>query len=130
MKKVPEYVEMNIDEMKEVKDAWKRNSKTIQRKLKQVECIEETKENRWDLLSLQKNYIYFLDTIKRIMGIYSELINLGEMDELDEDYFVKRIKEVQRIHNDLHKEINSKSIQVLEIKYISGSKQAQRIVNL
>ena len=129
MKKVQEYVEMNIDEMKEVKDTWKRNSKSIQRKLQQVEAIEETKQNRWDLVSLQKNYIFFLDTIKRIMGIYSELINLGEECELDEEYFIKRIKEVQRIHNDLHKEINRKEILALEAKYISNH-NANSAVNL
>lgn len=129
MKKKFEYVEMNVDEMKQVKETWKKYSKMIKTKMNHVKCIEVTTENRWDPLALEKHYEYALYTIKVIVKMYSELIDLGENCELTEDYFIKRIKEIQRIHNDLHKEFNKKSIKVLEVKYIEGLREAE-VINI
>ena len=122
-----EHINMTIGEMKAGRDAWKRFSKMTQTKLNHVECIEETKENYLELVVLEKNYIYFLDAIRKIVGIYSELIRLAENNELKEVYFKKRIKEIQRVHKELHKEVNNKQFKELEKKYIEGLRQAETI---
>lgn len=121
------YVEMHIDEMKAVKESWQRFLKMARNNLRHVLSLKETKENRWELLSLEKHYDYCLDAIKKILAIYSELINLGEDCDLEENYFIKRIKEIQRIHKDLHKEFNNKKMKILEMKYIEGLRPAETI---
>lgn len=122
-----DHINMTVGEMKSGRDAWKRFSKTTQTKLNHVECIEETKENHLELVVLEKNYIYFLDLTNRIIGIYSELVRLAENNELKEAYFKKRIKEIQHVHKELHKEVNNKQFKVLEKKYIEGLRQAETI---
>lgn len=110
------YVEMNIDEMKEVKETWQIHLKLYVRKLRKLSNIEETKTNRCDIHQLEMNYTYCINTISDIISIYKELIDLAEMCELGEDYFTKKIKEVQRLHANFRLEANKKSIKDLANK--------------
>ncbi len=119
------YVEMHIDEMKAVKDSWKGYFKTARNNLKHLNCIEETKENRWELKSLEMSYTFFIDNIKKIISIYSALINLAENDELDEDNFLGAMKVVKHINNDLHIEANKKTFKQLNMKYIESLRTAK-----
>ena len=123
------YIEMHIDEMKSVKDSWKRFFKMAKNNLKHIQCIEETKENRWDLKSLEMSYTYFIDQIKKIISIYSELINLAENDQLEEDDFLEAMKAVKLLNNDLHVEANKKLFKNLNIKYIESLRPAKNIIN-
>lgn len=124
------YVEMHIDEMKSVKDAWKRYFKMARNNLNHLKCVEETKENRWDLKSLEMSYSFFMDQIKKIISIYSELISLAEDCELDESDFKDAMKAVKLINRDLHVEANKKSFKALNMKYIEGLRPAKNIVNI
>ncbi len=130
MKKSPEYTEMYVDEMKQVKEAWKKHSKMARNNLNHIQCIEETKENRWELKSLEMSYTFFIDTIKKIISIYNELINLAEDCDLEEHDFLKAMKAVQLLNNDLHIESNKKTFKALNIKYIEGLRPAKDIVNV
>lgn len=104
------YVEMNIDEMKDVKETWQIHLKLYARKLRKLRNTEETKENRSDIHQLEMNYTFCINTISDIISIYKELIDLAEMCELGEDFFLKKIKEVQRLHANFRLEANKKSI--------------------
>ena len=119
------YSEMHVDEMKAVKESWKRYFKMARNNLKHVQCIEETKENRWELKSLEMSYTYFIDQIKKIVSIYSALINVAEECELDEADFLKAMKAVQLINKDLHIEANKKNFKAFNIKYIEGIRPAK-----
>ena len=123
------YVEMHIDEMKSVKDSWKRYFKMARNNLKHISCIEETRENRWDLKSLEMSYTFFIDQIKKIISIYSALINLAENDELEEEDFLGAMKAVKLLNNDLHIEANKKTFKSLNVKYIESLRPANNIVN-
>jgi len=112
-----DYIEMNIDEMKQVKETWQIHLKIFIRRLRHVQNIEETKENRWELLQLAESLKLSIETIKKVMAIYSELINLGENCELDEDYFLSEMKEVQILHKSFKDENNKKSTKDLLKKY-------------
>ena len=122
------YVEMHIDEMKSVKDSWKRYFKMARNNLKYISCIEETRENRWDLKSLEMSYTFFIDQIKKIISIYSALINLAENDELEEEDFLDAMKSVKLLNKDLHIEANKKTFKQLNMKYIESLRVAQKIV--
>lgn len=122
------YVEMNIDEMKSVKEQLKIYFREFKDRLKQLNLINVTNENRWELLALEKSYEYFINEIRKINSIYSRLINLGENDDLDERFFLKQIKEVQKIHTELRKEFAGQNFKSLEEKYISTSEE--NVVNL
>lgn len=122
------YVEMNIDEMKSVKEQLKIYSREFKDRLKQVYSINVTNENCWELLTLEKSYEYFINKLGKINSLYSQLINLGENDDLDERFFLKQIKEVQKIHTELRKEFVGKNFKSLEEKYISTSEE--NVVNL
>lgn len=110
------YVEMNIDEMKQVKETWQIHLRLYIRKLRKLRNIEETKENMYDLHQLDMSYSYCINTISNIISIYKELIDLAEMCELGEDYFSKKIKEVQRLHSSFRLEANNKHIKDLANK--------------
>ena len=110
------YVEMNIDEMKDVKETWQIHLKLFSRKLRKLRNIEETKANRCDIHQLEMSYTYCINTISDIITIYKELIDLAEMCELGEDYFLKKIKEVQRLHSNFRLEANKKNIKDLTFK--------------
>lgn len=111
------YIEMNIDEMKKVKDTWQIHKKIFTRRLNHLNIIEQTEENKWELMQLELCYSYCLDIIKQIISIYSNLIDLAENCDLDEDYFIKKIKEVQRMHSNLTIEFNKKANKELYKKY-------------
>ncbi len=111
---VEQYIEMNIDEMKSVKSEFKKQLKTYKRKLSALNTVEETKQNRWVIRSLEMHYNYCIETISEILSIYSNLINLAEDCDLEEDYFIKKIKEVQIIHKSLQIEQNKKNIKEIE----------------
>ena len=130
MKKKYEYIEMNIDEMKSVKDSWKRYLKMAKNNLNHLKCIEETKENRWELKSLEMSYNFFIDQIKKIMSIYSELINMAEDCELDEEDFLDGMKAIQLINKDLHLEMSKKSFKQLNLKFIEGLRTAHDIASI
>ena len=123
------YVEMHIDEMKSVKDSWRRFFKMARNNLNHLKCIEETKENRWELKSLEMSYTFFIDQIKKIISIYSALINLAENDELEEEDFLDAMKAVKLLNNDLHVEANKKTFKQLNMKYIESLRVAQNIVS-
>lgn len=123
------YVEMHIDEMKSVKDSWRRFFKMARNNLNHLKCIEETKENRWDLKSLEMSYTFFIDQIKKIISIYSALINLAENDELEEEDFLDAMKAIKLLNNDLHIEANKKTFKQLNMKYIESLRVAQNIVS-
>ena len=88
---IKDYVEMNIDEMKQVKETWQIHLKIFTRKLRNIANIPESKENRWELKQLEAHYSFCIESIKDIMAIYSNLINLAEDCDLDEDFFLKEI---------------------------------------
>ena len=100
------YVEMYIDEMKRTKEGLKIEVGELRAKLNMVKSVVETKENRWYLVQLEEHYNNCIKTLNRIVKMYSNLINLAENDELDEEEFKKIIKEIQRIHSVVIKECN------------------------
>lgn len=122
-----DYVEMPIDEMKAVKRSWNGFLEMAQTNLDHIYCIEETKENRWELKSLEMNYTYFIDQIKKVIKIYRGLINKAEDCELDEDDFKKAMKKLQLIGKDLRIEASKKSFKELNKKYIEGLRVAKDI---
>lgn len=124
------YIEMHIDEMKSVKDSWKRYFKMARNNLNRLKCVEETKENRWELKALEMYYTYFMNRIREIISIYSELINLAEDCELEESDFLDAMKEVQLINKDLHIEANKKKFKEFNIKYIENLRPAKNITNV
>ena len=124
------YVEMHIDEMKSVKDSWKRYFKMARNNLNRLKSVEETKENRWELKALEMYYTYFMNRIREIISIYSELINLAEDCELEESDFLDAMKEVQLINKDLHIEANKKKFKEFNIKYIENLRPAKNITNV
>ena len=73
------------------------------------------------------NYRFFIDQISKIIKIYSELINLAEDCDLDEDDFLDAMKVVQKINKDIKTEYNKQSFKVLNIKYIEGLREAKDI---
>lgn len=115
--KKQKYIEMNIDEMKQVKETWQIHLKIYSRKLRRLKNIEETKENRNDIYQLSMSYSYCINILSEVISIYKELINLGEMNELDETYFLKKIKEVQRLHANFKIEASKKQIKDLTFKF-------------
>ena len=121
------YIEMHVDEMKKVKDAWKRYFKMARNNLKHVQCIEETKENRWELKSLEMSYSYFIDSIKKIISIYNSLIDLAEECDLEESDFLDAMKAVQLLNKDLHIEANKRTFKQLNIKYIESLRSAKTL---
>lgn len=112
-----EYVEMNIDEMKNIKETWQIILKNFTSKLSSLNYIETN--NNFELIPLEVYYSHCIVSIKHIVHIYSDLINKGEMDELDEDYFLKKIKEIQRIHKNIQIESSNKTYKKLEQTYFS-----------
>ena len=119
------YVEMHIDEMKSVKEAWKRYFKMARNNLNHLKCVEETKENRWELKSLEMSYTFFMDEIKKIISIYTALINLAEDCDLEESDFIDAMKAVQLVNKDLKKEYNKKSFKALNLKYVEGLRKSK-----
>ena len=122
-----DYVEMHIDEMKAVKRRWDGFLDMAQTNLDHIYCIEETKENRWELKSLEMDYTYFIDQIKKVIKIYRGLINKAEDCELDEEEFKKAMKKLQLIGKDLRIESSKKSFKTLNMKYIEGLREAKDI---
>ena len=125
-----DYVEMHVDEMKGVKDSWKRYFKMARNNFNHIKYIEETKENRWDLQALEMYYKFFMNRIKDIIEIYSQLIDLAENDELEEKDFIKSMKAVKLINKELHVEASKKTFKTLNMKYIEGLRPAKDIVSL
>ena len=127
---IKDYVEMNIDEMKQVKETWQIHLKIFTRKLRNIANIPESKENRWELKQLEAHYSFCIESIKDIMAIYSNLINLAEDCDLDEDFFLKEIKKVQRIHKSLREENNKKTIQAVANKYSYSNNHKHTSLNI
>jgi len=100
------YVEMNIDEMKQVKETWQIHLRIFVRKLKKLNSIPETKENFTELKQLETCYTYCVEIISNIISIYKDLINLGENCTLDEKYFIDKMNEVKRLHSNFRLEGN------------------------
>ena len=113
------YVEMNIDEMKKVKETLQIHLKNFTTKLNALNNIETS--NAYELKPLEMCYSYCIMAIKQIISVYRDLINRGEMDKLDESYFLKKMKEVQRVHTNLRLEYNKKIYQDLENRYFKQS---------
>lgn len=119
-----EYVEMYVDDMKAAKNGWQSWLRVAKRKLKQVQSIEVTLANRWELKSLEMSYNFFIDQMRKITSVYGELIDLAENCELDEEEFQSAMKVLKQLNNDLSKEYHKKSFSALNNKYIEGIKIA------
>ena len=128
--KKQEYVEMHIDEMKAVKRSWCGYLDMARNNLKHIKNIEETKENQWELQSLEMNYTFFIDQIDKIVAIYGFLINKAENCELEESVFLKAMKQVKLINKDLRIEVNKKSFKTLNLKYVEGLREANNIIGV
>lgn len=124
------YIEMHIDDMKSAKNGWQSWQSTAKRLLRKIQNTEETKSNRWELKSLEMSYTFFIKKIGEIISIYSKLINLAENCDLEEDYFLKTIKSVQRINKELKQEYNKKSFIELNNKHVHGIKEAEVITSI
>ena len=109
---------MTVEEMISAKQAWKKYLTEAQSKLRVVQNIEETKENRWELKSLEMSYSYFVDQIRKIMKVYSILIKFAEQKDLDKEEFLAVMKTLQLANNDLKVEYNKKLFQELNEKYV------------
>lgn len=119
-----EYVEMYVDDMKSAKNGWQAWLRVAKRKLKEVQSIEETLANRWELKSLEMSYNFFVKQMRQIVAVYGELIDLAENCELSEEDFQLAMKALQLLNNDLRKEYEKKSFRELNNKYIEGIKVA------
>lgn len=124
MKKNIEYVEMHIDEMKAVKESWQNFLRMAKNNLRHLQCVEETKDNRWELKSLEMSYNFFIEQIKKIVSEYSQLINLGEDCDLEESDFVGAMKVIKRLNLELKREYAKKSFKELNIKYVEGLRES------
>ena len=124
------YVEMYIDEMKRTKKGIQNTLIEFKTKKNRILCIPETKENRMDILCLCEHYNDCIEILNRVKSMYSKMINIAENDELDEDDFRKRIKEIQRVHNEVAKEREKNLIKKLESKYIQSDRSIKNIVNI
>lgn len=118
---------MTIDEMISAKESWKGFLKMAKNNLKRIRNIEETKENRWDLKSLEMSYTYFIDQMGKIVSLYSQLIILTQEDDMDEYTFEKVMLALQLINKNLHQECNKKSFKALNIKYIESLREARTL---
>lgn len=114
------YVEMTLDEMKQVKEVWKGYFKTAKNNIKYIQTIEETKENRWELKTLEVEYSFFIDHIKKIVKIYAAMICDKESGDLEPEHFAMAMKVLQILNNELHEEFKKKSFKELNAKYIEG----------
>ena len=114
------YEEMYIDEMKKTKSGIQNAMIDFKTKKNFVLCIPETKENRWDLVALCEHYDECIAVLQRVKKKYSKMINIAENDELEEDDFKDRIKEIQRIHGEVAKACKNKKIIAIEEKYLSA----------
>lgn len=124
------YVEMYIDEMKRTKNGIQNTITEFKTKKNFVLCIPETKENRYELLSLCEHYDDCISILSRVKSMYSKMINTAENDELEEDDFKKQIKEIQRVHGEVTKECERNSIKKLEIKYIESVRPIKTSINI
>ena len=115
------YVEMYIDEMKKAKEGLQIAIGEFQNKLNYIKCIEETKENRWELVQLEEHYTNCIKVLIRVVKKYSNMIKNAEMDELTEEDFKDMIKEIQRTHAQVVRECERKSIQRLEKLYFENN---------
>lgn len=123
-----DYVEMNIDDMKSAKEGWQTWIRVAKRILKKIQNMEDG--NQWELKSLEKSYEFFIDEMQKIVLIYSELINLAEFCDLEETYFIKKVKELKSIGKKLKSEQDRKTFKELNNKYVHGIKEAEVITNL
>ena len=106
--------------MKEIKAVFRIRLKNYIKKLNAAQAIEQTNKNYQELYQLKESLSTCIKLIKQILDIYSNLINLGEKCELDEDQFLDEIQIIQRLHKTLDLEINKKSNQELYVKYLSN----------
>lgn len=118
---------MTIDEMISAKESWKRFLKMAKNNLKRIRSIEENKENRWDLKSLEMSYNYFIDQMGKIVSLYSQLVILAQENDMDEYTFKKVMLALQLINKNLHQECNKKSFKALNIKYIESLREAKTL---
>lgn len=124
------YIEMHIDDMKSAKNRWQTWQGDAKRLLRKIQNMEETKSNRWELKSLEMSYSFFIEKMGKIISTYSKLINLAENCDLEEDYFLKTIKLIQRIHKELKQEYYKKSFTELNNKYVHEIKEAEVITDI
>ena len=118
---------MSVQEMIEVKDVWKKYSKEAKNILEDIKNIEQTKENCWELKSLEMSYSYFIDQIRKIVRIYSALIQLKEEDDLNKEEFLLAMKALQIANNDLKVEYNKKSFKTFNEKYVESLLQLKNV---
>ena len=131
MKKQKNEVEMmSLEDMISSQSTWKKWQGVAQNLLKRIQNMEETKENRWELKSLEAYYSFFIDKMDMIVFLYGGMINLAKEDNLEQYVFDRVIKELKIINGELRKEKEKKSFKELNNKYIHGIREAQIIVNM
>ena len=118
---------MTIDEMVAAKESWKRFFKIAKNNLKKIQYIEETRENCWELKSLEMSYTYFIDQINKIVGLYRELIIIAQEDEMNEYIFNKVMQALQLVNKNLHIEYNKKNFKALNVKYVEDLREAKSL---
>ena len=121
-------IEMTIEEMKQVKEVWKGYFKMAKNNLKHVQSIEETKENRWEIKTLEVEYAFFMDRIKNIVKIYSAMICDMENGDLEVEDFANAMKVLQELNNELHKELKKQTFKELNMKYVESLRPTKVIL--
>ena len=130
MKKQNKVEMMSLEDMISSQSSWKKWLNVARKILNRVQNIEETKENRWELKSLEAYYSFFVDKMDMIVFLYGGMINLAKEDNLEQYVFDRVIKELKIINGELRKEKEKKLFKELNNKYIHGIREAQIIVNM
>ena len=130
MKKQNKVEMMSLEDMISSQSSWKTWLDVARKRLKKVQSIEETKENRWELKSLEASYVFFIDQMDMMVYIYAGMINLAKNDELEQYVFDRAVKELKIINGELRKEYDNKKFRDLNNKYFDGIREAQVITSL
>jgi len=121
---------MSLEDMISSQSSWKTWLSVARKRLKKVQSIEETKENRWELKSLEASYAFFIDQMDMMVFIYAGMIDLAKNNELEQYVFDRAVKELQIINGELRKEYEKKFFKELNNKYLDGIREAQVITSL
>lgn len=121
---------MSLEDMISSQSSWKKWINVARKTLNRVQNIEETKENRWELKSLESSYNFFIDKMDMIIFLYGGMINLKKENELEQYVFDRVIKELKILNGELHKELEKKLFKELNNKYVHGIREAQVITSM
>ena len=130
MKKQNKVEMMSLEDMISSQSSWKKWINVARKILGRVQNIEETKENRWELKSLEASYNFFIDKMDMIVFLYGGMIDLKKEDELEQYVFDRVVKELKIINGELRKEKEKKLFKDLNNKYVHGIREAQVITSM